>query len=50
MGLNSTSSTDSVMQKTVNIISAISKKEKELIEATNKITALKIAYIQSCFK
>ena len=50
MGLNSTSSTDSVMQETVNIISAISKKEKELIEATNKITALKIAYIQSCFK
>nr|WP_271407284.1 hypothetical protein [Tenacibaculum soleae] len=38
------------LQKQINLVSVISKKEKELQNVIDKMAVLKVAYIRNCFK
>ncbi|WP_417861413.1 DUF6943 family protein [Winogradskyella sediminis] len=38
------------LQKQINLVSVISKKEKELQNVIDKMSVLKVAYIRNCFK
>lgn len=48
--LKSTNNIDFHLQKHIDAVSIISKKEKELKSIINKLSDLKMAYIKSCIK
>ncbi|SDH81103.1 DUF6943 family protein [Winogradskyella thalassocola] len=49
-GLKSSDNIANQMQKHINAVSVICKKEKELQNVIDKMAVLKVAYIRNCFK
>lgn len=49
-GLKQNKNSGFELQKQINLVSVISKKEKELQNVIDKMSVLKVAYIRNCFK
>ncbi|WP_044398488.1 hypothetical protein [Lacinutrix sp. Hel_I_90] len=49
-GLKQNKNSGFELQKQINLVSVISKKEKELQNFIDKMSVLKVAYIRNCFK